>query len=1092
MLFDQGIRTKLLAVLALPILALVIVSGVVSVQAFGQAARARQVQQLAEGSGVLGRLVSSLQSERTVSVAYLQGRPVKADLRTSWISSDTALAASRALIGSVDLAASSPQATAAVAQADRGHAELTALRASVSGGVATAPQVAERYAAIIGNDIALPQRIGEGLTDRAIGSQLTAYAAAQQLAELATQERETGLSIIAARGVDAASGSALAKLTALQNQTVDTFRFDATSTATAMLDTALNKPAADRASYRDLQRTMLAAGTGRRVTLDSSAWRNVSNDRISALQALPAPIAATASELAAAAASSARLRALGVLTGGGLLVALLVLLGSVLSRTITRPLRHLTEVAGHLRDELPRMVERMATPGEGPGVQTPDIPVGARDEVGQLARAFRDVNATTVRVAEEQAALRASIAETFVNVARRNHVLLSRQLSFIDQLERTEENPDTLENLFKLDHLATRMRRNAESLIVLAGIDSGRRLRRPMPLSDVIRTAVSEIERYDRVDLTLQADPPMIGHVALTAAHLLAELLENATQFSNPDTRVVTSTTFGSHGVRVTITDLGLGMTWDEISDANERIANPPMSDVVGSQRLGYYVVGRLAGRLDASVELSPGLAQGTIVTVDLPPALFMVGTVVEVDGGRDDASAPSPGPDDVPGQPVPVGAEVGAPFPPTPTVMSEPALAAAVPAVTAGPPARGSVLRRFRARREATPPASEPTAAGSTALADRPSIQDSATTFVPMLHPPAAASAPDLPQRDLPQRGTAPAAADNAAAAIAPGPLDDGWVPAASSPATEPALLLEPVREPAPAPAPIPAGESAPEVDPQPAVAEATEPGAHRPPVGVASMDILPSRSPSRGLRLRRPGRATSVPVPPTVRAPAPATAAPVPTPTGQSTPQGAARLPDLPSVFGSSSPDEPFAGRAAQPVGAISDAATSDSAEAPVPPSPPAPIAAPPSLFATAASSAPATSGPATPDAVQTHPATAFPTRPDTVPVLTGPVVPALAAAQSLRERSAIASQALSELSALSTYRPETLQAAPAGLVRRTPQATPAGQLPTPPQEPSGARRPNRNAADVRSMLSGFQAGVARGRTSPDAVPSTDEDGE
>ena len=1066
MLFDQGIRTKLLAVLALPILALVIVSGVVSVQAFGQAARARQVQQLAEGSGVLGRLVSSLQSERTVSVAYLQGRPVKADLRMSWISSDTALAASRALIGSVDLAASSPQATAVVAQADRGHAELTALRASVSGGVATAPQVAERYAAIIGNDIALPQRIGEGLTDRAIGSQLTAYAAAQQLAELATQERETGLSIIAARAVDAASGSALARLTALQNQTVDTFRFDATSTATTMLDTALNKPAVDRASYRDLQRTMLAAGTGGRVTLDSSAWRNVSNDRISALQALPAPIAATASELAAAAASSARLRALGVLTGGGLLVALLVLLGSVLSRTITRPLRHLTEVAGHLRDELPRMVERMATPGEGPGVQTPDIPVGARDEVGQLARAFRDVNATTVRVADEQAALRASIAETFVNVARRNHVLLSRQLSFIDQLERTEENPDTLENLFKLDHLATRMRRNAESLIVLAGIDSGRRLRRPMPLSDVIRTAVSEIERYDRVDLTLQADPPMIGHVALTAAHLLAELLENATQFSNPDTRVVTSTTFGSHGVRVTITDLGLGMTWDEISDANERIANPPMSDVVGSQRLGYYVVGRLARRLDASVELSPGLAQGTIVTVDLPPALFIAGAVVEVDGGRDDASVPSPGPDDVPGQPVPVGAEVGAPFPPTPTVMSEPALAAAVPAVTAGPPARGSVFRRFRARREATPPASEPTAAGATALADRPSVQESATTFVPMLHPPAAASAPDLPQR-----GTTPAAA---VPAIAPGPLDDGWVPATSSPATEPALLLEPVREPIPAPAPatapIPARESAPEVDPQPAVAEATEPGAHRPPVGVASMDILPSRSPSRGLRLRRLGRATSVPVPPTVRAPVPATAAPVPTPTGQSTPEGAARLPDLPNVFGSSSPDEPFAGRAAQPVGAISDAATSDSAEAPVPPSPPAPIAAPPSLFATAASSAPATSGPATPDAVQTHPATA----------------------QSLRERSAIASQALSELSALSTYRPETLQAAPAGLVRRTPQATPAGQLPTPPQEPSGARRPNRNAADVRSMLSGFQAGVARGRTSPDAVPSTDEDGE
>ena len=298
---------------------------------------------------------------------------------------------------------------------------------------------------------------------------------------------------------------------------------------------------------------------------------------------------------------------------------------------MTRPLRRLTVTAGELADELPKMVERMATPGEGPGVQLPEIEVYSDDEVGRLALAFRNVNETTVRVAEEQAALRASIAEMFVNVARRNHVLLSRQLSFIDQLERTEENPDTLDNLFRLDHLATRMRRNAESLIVLAGLDSGRRLRRAMPLSDVIRTAVSEIERYDRVDLALQADPPMVGHVALTTAHMIAELLENATQFSNPDTRVVTATAFSNSGVRITITDLGLGMTWDEITDANQRIANPPVTDVVGSQRLGFYVVGRLARRLDATVALRPGRTQGTVVTIDLPPALFVPGSVSDL-----------------------------------------------------------------------------------------------------------------------------------------------------------------------------------------------------------------------------------------------------------------------------------------------------------------------------------------------------------------------------------------------------------------------------------------------------------------------------
>ena len=140
-------------------------------------------------------------------------------------------------------------------------------------------------------------------------------------------------------------------------------------------------------------------------------------------------------------------------------------------------------------EELPRMVERMQTPGEGPGVVVDPIPVESDDEIGRLAAAFNTVNEVTLRVAKEQAALRASIAEMFVNVARRNQVLLGRQLAQLDKMEAREENPDLLKNLFRLDHLATRMRRNAESLLVLAGIDSTRRLRQSMPLSDVIRTA---------------------------------------------------------------------------------------------------------------------------------------------------------------------------------------------------------------------------------------------------------------------------------------------------------------------------------------------------------------------------------------------------------------------------------------------------------------------------------------------------------------------------------------------------------------------------------------------------------------------------
>ena len=211
----------------------------------------------------------------------------------------------------------------------------------------------------------------------------------------------------------------------------------------------------------------------------------------------------------------------------------------------------------------------------------------------------------------------------FVNVARRNQVLLGRQLAQLDKMEAREENPDLLKNLFRLDHLATRMRRNAESLLVLAGIDSTRRLRESMPLSDVIRTAVGEIEAYERIDSSVADDPDVSGRHALSVAHLLAELLENATVFSNPDTRVVVASAMTGHGVDVTITDYGLGMSDEEIAQANESIANPPLAEIAVSQRLGLFVVGRIAARLGATASLRKGRTSGTVVTVGLPLDVF-------------------------------------------------------------------------------------------------------------------------------------------------------------------------------------------------------------------------------------------------------------------------------------------------------------------------------------------------------------------------------------------------------------------------------------------------------------------------------------
>ncbi|WP_169746712.1 HAMP domain-containing histidine kinase [Demequina silvatica] len=300
-----------------------------------------------------------------------------------------------------------------------------------------------------------------------------------------------------------------------------------------------------------------------------------------------------------------------------------LLIAFAISRRIVNPLRRLTTTASAVREELPRLVERVAQPGEDVDVSEVQITVESQDEVGRLAEAFNGVNAATIEIAREQAALRGSISEMFVNVARRDQVLLNRQLSSIDEMERSEDDPDRLTRLFALDHLATRMRRNSESLLVLAGIDTGRRLRRPMPLSDVVRTASSEIELYERVDLDLVVDPAMLGHQALTAAHLFAELLENATVFSDPGSRVVVRTGRTEEGFTVEVIDTGIGMTEAELVEANSRVQSSAASEILGAQRLGLFVVGRIARRLGAQVALSSLEGRGTVATVFLPSALF-------------------------------------------------------------------------------------------------------------------------------------------------------------------------------------------------------------------------------------------------------------------------------------------------------------------------------------------------------------------------------------------------------------------------------------------------------------------------------------
>ena len=255
----------------------------------------------------------------------------------------------------------------------------------------------------------------------------------------------------------------------------------------------------------------------------------------------------------------------------------------------------------------PEAIQRLRTLPRGETV-TVDTTTRVRstDEIGEVADAFTAVHRSAVSLAVEQAVMRRNVNSMFVNLARRSQTLVERQLQLLDQLESAETDPDQLANLFRLDHLATRMRRNDENLLVLAGSEATRRWAQPVSLSAVTLAAMAEIEQYARIRHDVATDVFVVGHAVSDIVHLLAELLENATTFSPPDTVVTVAGWPAKQTSEATIVieDRGLGMTESGLVDANDRVSAPIAIDVAASERMGLVVVGHLAARHGVQVEL--------------------------------------------------------------------------------------------------------------------------------------------------------------------------------------------------------------------------------------------------------------------------------------------------------------------------------------------------------------------------------------------------------------------------------------------------------------------------------------------------------
>ncbi|MCF3142313.1 nitrate- and nitrite sensing domain-containing protein [Streptomyces platensis] len=313
----------------------------------------------------------------------------------------------------------------------------------------------------------------------------------------------------------------------------------------------------------------------------------------------------------------------------GIAVAALIIafvVAGLMARRMSRNMRQLRTAAfGIAEQRLPMLVDQLSRTDPGRvDTRVQPIPISTTDEIGEVARAFDQVHREAVRLAAEQALLRGNVNAIFTNLSSRNQGLIERQLELITDLENNEADPDQLESLFRLDHLATRMRRNGENLLILAGEEPGRRWNQPVPLVDVLRAAISEVESYERIDLTGVPESEIHGTAVTDLVHLLSELLENATTFSSPQTKVrVAATRLPDGRVMIEIHDKGIGLTPEDFADINHKLANPPSVDAAISQRMGLFVVGRLADRHGIRVQLRPsGEQAGTTSLVMLPEAI--------------------------------------------------------------------------------------------------------------------------------------------------------------------------------------------------------------------------------------------------------------------------------------------------------------------------------------------------------------------------------------------------------------------------------------------------------------------------------------
>ncbi|GAA4231625.1 hypothetical protein GCM10022254_29290 [Actinomadura meridiana] len=617
--------------------------------ALGEGLTLRHVETLRDHYGdPSGELGGALQAERRLTLVYLGGHAAadRTALESGRAATDRQADLFRRLAADKGARDAAPADTLRLADQILGELDgLAAERRAVDTGKTDRDRAFAAYTALL-TDVGSLQSSLATLDNSEVAKDARNAAALTRAREALAQEDALIAGIIAARRITPAEHARYIQLVGTQRALYGFAAAELRAADRARYQRVVSTPDHDRLRVledRFVASPRLIVPPGRRGPATSVLWKNISDANLTALHGLERTIADGAKKRAEP--ISDRIITRIVLAGaiGLAAVALSLVLAVWVARSVIRELARLRREALDLAEvRLPGVIRRLRRGDEvDVAAEAPPLAFGSR-EIDEVGEAFNAARRTAIQSAVEEAALRRNVSDVFVNLARRSQTLLHRQLKLLDAMERRIEAPGDLEDLFRVDHLATRMRRHAEGLIILSGQAPGRGWRSPVAIVDVARAAASEVEDYTRVDVAPMSRAAIVGPAVADVIHLLAELIENATAFSPPHTAVQVQGQSVSHGFTLEVEDRGLSMDEQSLATANERLATAAGFDLSDSGRLGLFVVGRLARRHGIRVTLRTSPYGGMTAIVLLPDSLVV--------------------PDDSPAPPVPVGAVVDEP----------------------------------------------------------------------------------------------------------------------------------------------------------------------------------------------------------------------------------------------------------------------------------------------------------------------------------------------------------------------------------------------------------------------------------------------